>query len=369
VSANEITAGTQGDGSSDSTLERLRGFAARQRWWVGRIAVLPIHMLLFAFVVFFLVRSIPGDPVISVTGGQITPAVYASVKHALGLDGSMLQQLGSYFKSVITLDLGNSMLSGRSVISELIVRFPATLELALMGLIAVLIVSLIGAYLVVMYPTSVLSRALRAYARTAGAIPEFCVGIALIFVFYAVLHWAPAPLGRVSPELSEPTRVTGMPFLDSVLTGNWADVRSMAGHLVLPITVEVVAQSAVLLRLLVSGLEEAVDAPPTRFRIASGAPRSLVVLSVYRRALPAMVTMLGTLFGYLLGGAVILESLFGFTGMGQYMVDAVNSKDLVAMQGFLLAVAAISLVVFLAVDLVNMVLDPRRKPGVQIEEA
>jgi peptide/nickel transport system permease protein len=350
-------------------MDGVLGLAARQRWWAARVAVLPIHMLVFALVVFFLVRAIPGDPVISVTGGQITPAVYASVKHALGLDGSMLEQLRTYFGSVTTFHLGNSMLSGRSVISELTTRFPATLELALMGLILVSLVSAVGAYLVVMYPRSVVSKVLRVYARTAGAIPEFCVGIALIFVFYAVLHWAPAPLGRIDPSLSDPARVTGMPFVDSILRGDWPVTLSMAQHLILPLMVEVVAQSAVLLRLLISGLEEAVDAPPTRFRIASGAPRALVMLSMYRRALPATITMLGTLFGYLLGGAVILESLFGFTGMGQYMVDAVNSKDLVAMQGFLLAVAAISLVVFLAVDLVNMLLDPRRKPGVRVEGA
>ena len=123
------------------------------------------------------------------------------------------------------------------------------------------------------------------------------------------------------------------------------------------------------MKLLISGLEEAVDAPATRFRIASGAPRRVVMLRLYRRALPATVTMLGTLFGYLLGSAVIIESLFGFTGMGQYMVEAVNAKDFVAMQGFLLAVAVISLTVFLIVDLVNMSLDPRRKPGVASGEA
>ena len=85
---------------------------------------------------------------------------------------------------------------------------------------------------------------------------------------------------------------------------------------------------------------------------------------MYRRALPATVTMMGTLFGYLLGGAVILESLFGFTGMGQYLVDAVNSKDFISLQASLLVVGALSLLVFLLVDLVNMFLDPRRKPGV-----
>lgn len=345
----------------------LYRFLANQRWWAGRIAVLPLHIAFFAVIVFFLVRAIPGDPVLTVVGNQFTPEIYARVQHSLGLDGSIPEQLGNYLSAVLRFDLGDSIVSGRSVLGELRLRFPATLELALMGLAAVTVVSLISAYLAVMRPRWIVSRVIRGYARTAGAIPEYCVGIALIFVFYASLQWAPAPLGRISPGLSQGNPVTGMPFLDSILKGDWAVAASMAQHLVLPIAVEVIAQSGVMIKLLISGLEAAIDAPATRFRIASGAARPMVVLSVYRRALPATVTMLGVLFGYLLGGAVILESMFGFTGMGQYIVDAVNSKDFVSMQGFLLAVAVISLVVFLIVDLVNMVLDPRRKPGVQAE--
>jgi peptide/nickel transport system permease protein len=329
--------------------------------------VLPVHIAIFALVVFFLVRAIPGDPVLIVTGGQITPEIYARVQHSLGLDGSVLHQLGSFYSSLLHLDLGTSMLSGRSVAGELSTRFPATLELALMGLISVIVVSVSGAFLAVMRPTWLPSRIIRGYARTAGAIPEFCVGIALIVIFYSQLRWVPAPVGRIDPYLSQPPALTGMPFLDSVLRGSFDVTASMSAHLVLPILVMVIAQSAVLLRLLISGLEEAVDAPATRFRIASGASRRTVLLSMLRRALPPAVTMLGIIFGYLLGGAVILESLFGFTGMGQYMVEGVNSKDLPVMQGFLIVTAVISLTVFFLVDIINMLLDPRRRPGVRAE--
>ena len=231
----------------------------------------------------------------------------------------------------------------------------------------IIVFSFVASYVAVMHPTSMVGRLIRIYAKTAGAIPEFVVGLALIFIFYAELHWAPAPLGRIDPLLAQPSPITNFPLLDSVLRGDWPVVISMIKHLVLPITVEVIAQSAVMIRLLISGLEESIEAAPTRFRIASGASRRTVTLSMYRRALPATVTMMGTLFGYLLGGAVILESLFGFTGMGQYLVDAVNSKDFISLQASLLVVGALSLLVFLLVDLVNMFLDPRRKPGVRAE--
>jgi ABC-type dipeptide/oligopeptide/nickel transport system permease component len=346
---------------------RLLGIVRRQRWWAGRIAVLPVHIAVWALVVFFLVRAIPGNPVVIVTGGQYTPAIYAHVKHELGLDGSTFHQLGHYFWQLLHFRLGSSILSGTPVVTELKTRLPATVELALQSMTAVIVTSFIASYVAVMHPKNLLSRIIRGYARTAGAIPEFCVGIALIVIFYAELHWAPAPLGRVSPSITPPASITGFPFLDTILRGDWSVAGNMLEHLILPLTVEIVAQSAVMIRLLISGLEEAVDAPATRFRIASGASRRMVVLSVYRRALPATVAMLGMLFGYLLGGAVILESLFGFAGMGQYMVDAVNSKDFVVMQGVLIVIAAVALTVFLLVDLVNMVLDPRRKPGVRSE--
>ena len=190
----------------------VTGFLKKQRWWAGRVAVLPVHIAIFALVVFFLVRAIPGDPVLSVTGGQFTPEIYAKVHHALGLDGSTVHQLSTYMSSLAQGRLGNSIISGRSVTSELNTRFPATLKLALLGLTMVMLLSLAASYVAVMLPKTAPARVIRAYARTAGAIPEFCVGIALIAVFYASLHWAPTPLGRIDPDLTQPSRITGMPF-------------------------------------------------------------------------------------------------------------------------------------------------------------
>jgi peptide/nickel transport system permease protein len=125
----------------------------------------------------------------------------------------------------------------------------------------------------------------------------------------------------------------------------------------------VLAQSAFLIKLLVGGLTAAIDEPATVFRVASGAGRGTVLRSVFRRSLPATVAMCGTIFGYMLGAAVIIEQLFGLGGMGQYAVDAVNSADIVALQGFLMGIAVLSLLVFLLVDIVTMVLDPRRRSG------
>jgi ABC-type dipeptide/oligopeptide/nickel transport system permease component len=343
--------------------EKLFAAVRRHRWWMLRIVAFPVQLAVFGLVVFFLIRTIPGDPVRAALGPDASDEVYLRVQQQLGLDGSLLDQLGRFYTSLFTFDLGTSTATSRPVVAEVAVRLPATIELALMCLVALVVVAVPASYYAVMRPRGPVGRSIRAYARTAGAVPEFCIGVAMIFVFYAWLRWAPAPLGRVSPDLAQPTPITRMPFVDSVLTGDWAAAGSMLQHLVLPLLVSVIAQAAVVIRLLVAGLESSIDAAPTRFRIATGASRWSVTVSVYRRALPSATTMLGTIFGYLLGGAVVIETLFGFTGIGQYMVDSVNSKDLIAMQGLLIVIGLIALIVFLLVDVTVMLLDPRRKPG------
>jgi ABC-type dipeptide/oligopeptide/nickel transport system permease component len=192
--------------------------------------------------------------------------------------------------------------------------------------------------------------------------------VAGIFIFYSLLRVVPAPLGLYDPLLNAPPKITSFPVLDALLSGDVTLLRSMVTHLFLPLVVLVLAYAPLLLKLFIRALEDAVDAPQTRFRIASGASRRTVLLSVGRRAAPSTLAMFGTMFGYLLGGAVVVEQLFAMPGMGQYAVNAVNSSDLVALEGFLLVIAAISLVVFLLIDILNMIVDPRRRPGLAVED-
>jgi len=338
-------------------------WARAQRWWLGRLAVLPVHLLVFAIITFCLVRLMPADPARSMLGQNFTPEAYDKLKHQLGLDGSLFHQLISYLGQLAHFDLGRSLFTQRTVISELSTRLPSTVEIAVLGLTTSIVLALIGSYVATMHPASLIGRSLRGYAAAAGAIPEYVLAVACIFVFYSVLQIAPAPMGRLDAAVATPDPITRFPLLDALLGGRLDAVSNELAHLALPVFVLAVSEAAVLVKLLVGGLEEAMSAAPTRFRIATGASRRMVLASVYRRAAPAAITMCGILFGYLLGGAVILETLFGFNGVGAYAVDAVSSGDFVALQGFLLVVAFLSMLVFLVTDLLNMVIDPRRRPG------
>ncbi|MFT4044570.1 MAG: ABC transporter permease [Gordonia sp. (in: high G+C Gram-positive bacteria)] len=332
-----------------------------QRWWLTRVLVFPLHLLVFVIITFVLVRAMPADPVRELLGTNYTPQAYAKLKTALGLDGSTWHQLVEYLKNLAHFDLGTSISTSLSVRSQIGSRLPNTVELSVLGLGLTIVASLIASYVAVIHSRSVLGRIIRGYSAMAGALPEYVIAVIGLLVFYAFLHWSPPPLGLLSPGQATPRTVTGFPLLDALIGGNLAAFGDEIHHLILPAVVLAVANSALLIKLLIVGLEEGLNAAPTRFRIATGSRRRTVLVSIYRRAAPPVVTMCGIMFGYMLGGVVILESLFGFTGVGAYAVDAVNSGDFIALQGFLLVVAALSMLVFLLTDLINMAIDPRRR--------
>lgn len=336
----------------------------RNSWWLKRIAALPVHLAFFAAIVFFLVRLIPGDPVYIISAGQnLTPDQYQAAREALGLSGSMFDQFIVYAGRLLTLNFGTSLINGGDIGEQLAARFPQTLELATLGMVGVVATTLLVSYVAAFQQKTGMARLLRGYARAAGALPDFILGVAGIFLFYAVLRWVPAPLGLYDLVLTAPPRVTGSALVDGLLAGDATFLSSVIAHLALPVIVLIISYTPIPLKILLRSLDQEIDAPATRFRISTGASRWVLIISVYRRSLPAAVAVFGILFGFMLGGVVIIEQLFGMPGMGQYAVDAVNSSDLSSLQAFLIVVAAMSLVVFLLVDLAVMALDPRRRTG------
>jgi len=346
----------------------MSAFLSRNRWWITRTLVLPLHLLLFSLAAFLMVRLVPGDPVlarIDLSNG-FSQEDYDRMAESMGLDGSIWTQAWEFLRSIVQLDLGTSMSTSRPVWSEIIDRLPATLELIFLGLGGAVVVSLVLAYLWLWTDNPVVRRVLDGYRNLTGALPDFAVAILSIVVFFVLIPVAPAPIGRLEPGTTQPL-VTGFPLLDTVLTGKLDLTLQMAAHYVLPVGVLVFIHASGIWRQLSLGIEEQVAEPPTLFKIASGATRRSVYRSVLRRSAAASIVTLGNKFGALLGGVIVLERLFGFGGVGQFSIDAVNSLDFPGLQGFLIIIAALCLVAFFAVDIVNMILDPRRRPGVRVD--
>lgn len=346
----------------------MSAFFSRNRWWITRTLVLPLHLLVFALAAFLMVRLVPGDPVlarIDLSNG-FSQDDYDRMAAAMGLDGSLWSQAWEFLKNVVQLDLGTSTATSQPVWGEIMDRLPATLELIFLGLGGSALVALALAYVWLSTNNTVVRRVLDLYRNLTGALPDFAVAILSIVVFFVLIPIAPAPIGRLDPGTTQPL-VTGFPLLDTVLTGQLDLTLQMIGHYVLPVGVLVFIHGSGLWRQLSLGIEEQVAEPPTLFKIASGATRSSVFRSVLRRSAAASIVTLGNKFGALLGGVIVLERLFGFGGVGQFSIDAVNSLDFPGLQGFLIVIAALCLVAFFAVDMVNMLLDPRRRPGVRVD--
>lgn len=341
---------------------------AGNRWWIVRTFMLPVHVAVFATVSFFLVRLVPGDPVLTRLQGadSISREQYDEVAAQMGLDGSIWHQLATFWGMLLRGSLGTSQVTGRGVWDDIVSRLPATIELVGVALAWVLVVSFVLAFLWLRFASRPLHTILQGYGKLAGAIPELPLAVLGLALLYAVLKVIPAPVGRTDPTMSLPT-VTGFPMVDAIVTGNWAVFGSIVSHTFLPELVIVIAYVPHLWKQLVLGIEESAAAPATMFKIASGATRPAIYRSVFRRAAASSVVMMGAMFGGLLGGVVVIEQLFSFGGVGQYAVNAVTNNDFLALQGFLVVIAAICLVVFFIVDIVNQLLDPRRRPGAKVD--
>ncbi len=340
----------------------------KNRWWLMRTVRLPIDIFLFATLAFFLIRMLPGDPVSVVLASRtdpITPELEAQVRADMGLDGSIWEQLFRFWSGLVRGDFGNSLLTGAPVTQEVLTRLPSTIELILIGLGGALVVTLILGFCYIRYSNELLRRCIRAVTGFATSVPVFVVAIFGILIFYVLLHWLPAPLGRVGTG-TLPV-VTGFPLLDEVLTGSWAMLGETLVRYILPVGAMILTFTPNLLTQFVGGLDREIEQTTTLFQVAAGARRHWIYFSVIRRSVSSLVVIFGLFFGALIGGAVTIESLFGFGGIGQLGIRSVDAVDFPALQGFLILIVAFCLVMFLLVDLVNMWLDPRRRPGVSSE--
>lgn len=340
----------------------------RHGWWVLRTLRLPLDIFLFATLAFFLIRMLPGDPVsvaLATRSDPVTPELIATLRSEMGLDGSLWAQLGRFWTGLLHGDFGKSLETGIPVTHEVLDRLPATVEIILLGLGGAFALTMVLGFCYLRFSSDLLRRTIRLIASFATSVPVFVVAIFGIVVFYVLLSWFPAPLGRTAG--GQLPVFTGFPLLDEVLTGRIDLLLQTLVRYVLPVGAMVLTYTPNLLTQFVGGLDREIDQTTTRFQVAAGARRRWVYFSVMRRSVSSVVVIFGLFFGSLIGGAVTIESLFGFGGLGQLGIRSVNTVDFPALQGFLVLIVAFCLVMFLVVDLVNMWLDPRRRPGVASE--
>jgi ABC-type dipeptide/oligopeptide/nickel transport system permease component len=313
---------------------------------------------------FVVSRILPADPVALLAGPHASVEVASGIAASLGLDQPPLVQYTRYLVAAVQGDLGTSFRTGQPVSADLRSRFPATLELVLAAT---------GLGLATAFPlgiwTAVRHRAWpdylgRAFTLVGMAVPSFWLGLILIYLLFFQLRWLPAPVGRLPLDQMPPPTVSGLLLLDTWLAGRPAAFGAAFGQLILPaITLAFVVVGPVA-RVLRASLLEVLSADYIRTARAMGlAERTVLARHALRNALLPTVTVVGTLFGNLLGGAVLVETVFAWPGLGRYAVESIQVSDYAALQGFVLLAAGSYVLVFQAVDALYVMLDPRTRPG------
>lgn len=310
---------------------------------------------------FLLVKLIPGDPAVLMLGPFATPDALARLRAELGLDRTLIEQFLIYLWNVAQGDLGTSWQTTLPVTTDLAQRFPATLELVTLGLLLALLIGIPLGVAGARFQRGPVRKAADYYGLLAGALPDFWLALVLIFVFYTMLGIAPAPLGRLDFAIIPPEPITGALLIDSLLAGNWAAFRNAAGHLVLPVLTLGLINAGPILKMTQSTMERMLEADFSRYAELCGLPRHVVVRKALRNSLPSIVTIVSVLYGFLIGGAVLVEIVFSWGGAGQYAVQGVLNADLNPVLGFVLYSAILSLVVYLMVDLLYFAIDPRTR--------
>ncbi len=328
------------------------------RYLATRLSSMLVSLAGVTVLVFLMVHLIPGNPARAMLGERASEASVRELEERLGLDDSLPVQYGRFIAKVVRLDLGRSIKTNRRVTDEIAARFPATVELTLAAMCVAVVGGILLGVLEAARRGSALDYIGMILALAGVSIPIFCLGLVLILVFSAGLEWLPVG-GRIGEMRVVPT-VTGFMLLDAITAGDMAALRSAAAHLVLPAVTLGTVPLAIVSRMTRSSVLDVLDQDYIRTAHAKGLRRATVLFRhALRNALIPVITVVGLEFGYLLGGAVMTETIFSWPGLGRWLLLAVYARDMPAIQGGILFVAVVFMVITLVVDLLYAVIDPR----------
>jgi ABC-type dipeptide/oligopeptide/nickel transport system permease component len=323
------------------------------------LVMLPV-LLGVSVVTFALTRVLPGSPIEQLAGPMSTREQRQALLEHYGLDRPLWVQYLTYVQGVARGDFGASFVTGRPVAADLRAFFPATLELTTC---AIVLAALLGVPLGVAGAVrrgSWLDHVTRVVSVAGVAVPLFWLSLVMIYVFFFQWQLLPAPIGRLSLQVRPPPTVTDLLLVDTLLAGDLVAFRSAVLQLVLPVLVLAFGAMAPLARMARASMIDVLDSPHVRATRALGIPwRSVVWTYALKNAILPVLTMLAIVYGYLLGGSVLVENLFAWPGLGRYAFTAIAANDYPAVQGFILYSTVVYLLIFVLLDVLYASFDPR----------
>jgi ABC-type dipeptide/oligopeptide/nickel transport system permease component len=326
-------------------------FTLRRVAWFAP-TVLGVVALTFA-----ISHLIPADPAALLAGETATPEQVARVRAEHGLDQPASVQFMRYLGKVLRGDLGRSLYTTRDISDDLLRRLPATLELTLVAMGITVVLGIPIGVLSALKRNTLLDHVVRGTSIAGLAIAAFWMGIMLQLLFSMALGWSPLG-GRIAGY--PPRAVTQLYVVDALLAGDWAALRSALAHLVLPAVTLGIPAMATVVRFTRAGVLDVVNAPHVLYQRAMGLPPAVVVWKyVLRNAAISTITQLGLIFGVLLAGSVVVETVFDWPGLGLWAVNSIVMSDYNAIMAFTLWVAVVYIALNFLVDVLLLLVDPR----------
>jgi ABC-type dipeptide/oligopeptide/nickel transport system permease component len=311
-------------------------------------------------VTFLLTRVLPGDPAAYFAGPAATPQAIEEVRKSLGLDKSLPEQFVRYVTELSRGDFGKSLTSGQPVRSDIAARLPASAELTLVGLIISMLIAVPLGIAAAVKQGSWIDHICRMVATAGVSLPVFFTGLLLVYFFYYILGWSPAPLGRLDVYYSAPPHVTGFYLIDSLIAGEFETFRASAAQLILPAATLAIFSLAPITRMTRASMLAVLSSDFVRTARANGlTPRTVIVTYAFRNAMLPVITTLGMVFSFLLGANVLVEKVFAWPGIGSYAIEALIASDFAPVQGFVLVMAIMYVLLNLMIDMLYGVIDPR----------
>ena len=330
------------------------------RTTVSRLGTAVPSLVGVVVITFLLTRVLPGDPATYFAGPVASAQAIAAIRAQLGLDQPLWVQFAHYLGSLAHGDLGVSLTTGQPVLAEIAARLPASAELTLLALLAATAVAVPLGILAALRQGLWIDHLCRVVTTAGVSLPVFFTGLLAVYVFYFVLGWAPAPLGRLDTFMIPPERVTGLYLVDSLLAGDWETLAAALAQLALPAGTLALFALAPLARITRASMLSVLASDFVRTARASGLRgRTVVFAYAFRNAMLPVLTTLGMVFSFLLGANVLVEKVFAWPGIGSYAVEALIASDFAPVQGFVLTMAILYIALNLTVDLLYGLIDPR----------
>jgi peptide/nickel transport system permease protein len=315
-------------------------------------------LLLLSMVVFVVLRMLPVDPLAMLLPASATAADAAALRQQLGFDKPIPQQFLIWLWEAVNGNLGSSINFRQPVVQLMLAAVPATLELTLTGLLLALVISVPGGVLAFVLHQRRHEAAADLIVALMQSIPAFLWSLLLILAFG--VFWPVLPFsGRVGDGVTLPD-ITGFALVDLLLVGRFEAWLSAVSHLLLPALALALGFAPLVIRVLRSSLIDAANEPYVEVARLRGLSETRILWRhMLKNASLPTITMIGVQFGFLFGGALLVEMIFGFPGVGNLMVQAVKGNDLPLIQGIALIFCVLMLVITVFVDVLYAVLNPR----------